>query len=137
VSAFSHMIISFFFQRFHIKISVRNYTESLQISRRERLNESNNENLSRETDTFSVRIWIRESHRECKPRIPPGKKAVWSLVALDNYNRNLFASASSDTTIKIFSFMRSSARRRATCFQFLFIILILALKEILNFIGLY
>jgi hypothetical protein len=72
VSAFSHMIISFFFQRFHIKISVRKYTESLQISRRERLNESNNENLSRETDTFSVRIWIQESHRECKPRIPPG-----------------------------------------------------------------
>jgi hypothetical protein len=73
VSAFSHMIISFFFQRFHIKISVRKNTESLQISRRERLNESNNENLSRETDTFSVRIWIRESHRECKPRVPPGR----------------------------------------------------------------
>ena len=71
VSAFSHMIIWFFFQRFHIKISVRKYTESLQISRRERLNESNNENLRRETDTFSVRIWIRESHRECKLRIPP------------------------------------------------------------------
>jgi hypothetical protein len=100
VSAFSHMIISFFFQRFHIKISVRKNTESLQISRRERLNESNNENLSRETDTFSVRIWIRESHRECKPRIPPGyvpfTELIYNfenLINSEREERHLFSSS--------------------------------------------